>query len=80
MAVGLFAVGETLYNALYEGHSTQTLNRINRVHMTREDWRRSWPAWLRGTALGFPFGAIPAGGAEIPTRLANSTLVMRPSA
>ena len=25
--------------------------------------------WLRGTAFGFPFGAIPAGGAEIPTFL-----------
>jgi putative tricarboxylic transport membrane protein len=25
------------------------------------------PAWLRATAIGFPFGSIPAGGAEIPT-------------
>jgi putative tricarboxylic transport membrane protein len=33
--------------------------------MSREDWRRSWPAWLRATAIGFPFGTIPAGGAEI---------------
>jgi len=37
--------------------------------MTRDDWRRSWKAWLRGTALGFPIGALPAGGAEIPTFL-----------
>ena len=37
--------------------------------MTREDWRRSWKPWLRGTALGFPFGALPAGGTEIPTFL-----------
>ncbi len=37
--------------------------------MTRDDWRRSWPAWLRATAIGFPFGTIPAGGAEIPTFL-----------
>ena len=37
--------------------------------MSREDWRRSWPAWLRATAIGFPFGTIPAGGAEIPTFL-----------
>jgi putative tricarboxylic transport membrane protein len=37
--------------------------------MTREDWRRSWPAWLRATAIGFPFGTIPAGGSEIPTFL-----------
>jgi putative tricarboxylic transport membrane protein len=37
--------------------------------MTREEWARSWKPWLRGTAFGFPIGAMPAGGAEIPTFL-----------
>ena len=37
--------------------------------MTRDDWRRSWKPWLRGAGLGFPFGALPAGGAEVPTFL-----------
>jgi putative tricarboxylic transport membrane protein len=37
--------------------------------MSRQDWGRSWKPWLRGTALGFPFGAVPAGGAETPTFL-----------
>ena len=37
--------------------------------MTREDWRRSWKPWLRGTAIGFPLGVLPCGGAEIPTFL-----------
>ena len=41
--------------------------------MTRQDWKRSWPAWLRGTAFGFPIGALPAGGAEIPTFLSYAT-------
>ena len=69
VAVGLFAVGECLYTALYEGRSKQQLNRMGSVHMTRAEWKRSWPAWLRGTAIGFPFGTIPAGGSEIPTFL-----------
>ncbi|EHR71722.1 hypothetical protein BurJ1DRAFT_2900 [Burkholderiales bacterium JOSHI_001] len=69
LAVGLFAVGETLYTALYEGRSSATMNTMGKVHMTGAEWRRSWPAWLRGTALGFPFGTIPAGGTEIPTFL-----------
>jgi len=73
VAVGLFAVGETLYNALYEGRSKLQLNTMGKVHMTREEWRRSWPAWLRGTALGFPFGTVPAGGSEIPTFLSYAT-------
>jgi putative tricarboxylic transport membrane protein len=73
VAVGLFAVSEALYNALYEGRSEPSMNKMNRVHMTRSEWRRSWPAWLRGTAIGFPFGTIPAGGSEIPTFLSYAT-------
>jgi putative tricarboxylic transport membrane protein len=41
--------------------------------MSKDDWRRSLPAWLRATFIGFPFGSIPAGGAEIPTFLAYAT-------
>jgi putative tricarboxylic transport membrane protein len=73
IAVGLFAVGEVIYNAMYEGRSVTEMNRLNKVHMTGSEWRRSWPAWLRGTALGFPFGTIPAGGSEIPTFLSYAT-------
>lgn len=69
VAVGLFAVGECFYTVLYEGRSKAEMNTMNRAHMSKEQWRRSWPAWLRGTALGFPFGTIPAGGTEIPTFL-----------
>ena len=73
VAVGLFAVTEALYNALYEGRSETSLNKLNKVHMTRREWKRSWPAWLRGTFIGFPFGTIPAGGSEIPTFLSYAT-------
>jgi putative tricarboxylic transport membrane protein len=73
VAVGLFAVAECLYNALYEGRSEASLNTMGKVHMTRGEWRRSWPAWLRGSAIGFPFGTIPAGGSEIPTFLSYAT-------
>jgi len=69
VAVGLFAVAEALYAVLYQGRETETRNPMSKVHMTREEWRRSWPAWLRATAIGVPFGCIPAGGSEIPTFL-----------
>jgi putative tricarboxylic transport membrane protein len=73
IAVGLFAVSEVLYNAMYEGKSSTDMNRLTRAQMTPSEWRRSWPAWLRGTAIGFPFGTIPAGGSEIPTFLSYAT-------
>ncbi len=69
IAVGLFAVGEALYNVMYEGKADETQNRLTSTHMTKEEWKRSWPAWLRATAIGFPFGTVPAGGSEIPTFL-----------
>jgi putative tricarboxylic transport membrane protein len=69
VAVGLFAVGEALYSVLYEGRRDESQNALTSVVMSRSDWRRSWPAWIRGTLLGFPFGTIPAGGTEIPTFL-----------
>jgi putative tricarboxylic transport membrane protein len=70
LAVGLFAVGEALYVAAYQSRLTETIETVKgSLMMSAEDWKRSWPAWLRATAIGFPFGTIPAGGAEIPTFL-----------
>ncbi|MFB6676403.1 tripartite tricarboxylate transporter permease [Streptomyces sp. NPDC056390] len=71
VAVGLFAIAEALYTAarLRRAPDPDPLPLRGRVGMTRDDWRRSWKPWLRGTALGLPIGALPAGGAEIPTFL-----------
>ena len=73
IAVGLFAVAEALYAVLYEGRVAENQNKMSKVHMTREEWKRSWPAWIRATFIGFPFGTIPAGGSEIPTFLSYAT-------
>ena len=72
VAVGLFAVGEALFNAFFP-QPEGTFNKVGSVHMSKGDWKRSVPAWLRGTLIGFPFGLIPAGGAEIPTFLSYAT-------
>jgi putative tricarboxylic transport membrane protein len=70
VAVGLFAVGETLWVASKMGGVAESMNAMRgSIWMTCEDWKRSWGPWLRGSAIGFPFGAMPAGGAEIPTFL-----------
>jgi putative tricarboxylic transport membrane protein len=73
IAVGLFAVAEALYAVLFEGRVVETQNRMSKVHMTAVEWKRSWPAWLRATFIGVPFGCIPAGGSEIPTFLSYAT-------
>lgn len=70
LAVGLFAIGEALHVAsrhLFNDEKPMAIK--GSIWMSRQDWRRSWKPWLRGTAVGFPIGALPAGGAEIPTFL-----------
>jgi putative tricarboxylic transport membrane protein len=73
VAVGIFAVGEALWVAAHLRRKAAEVIRVGRPFMGKEDWKRSWKPWLRGTAYGFPFGAVPAGGAEIPTFLSYIT-------
>jgi putative tricarboxylic transport membrane protein len=70
VAVGLFAIGETLYVASRFRYETEEIFALKGSKwMSRDDWKRSWKPWLRGTFLGFPFGTLPVGGSEIPTFL-----------
>ena len=74
LAVGLFALGEALHVASRHLFNDEKPIAIKgSIWMSREDWKRSWKPWLRGTAIGFPIGALPAGGAEIPTFLSYTT-------
>jgi putative tricarboxylic transport membrane protein len=73
LAVGLFAIGEALYVASRRNNREDELVPVRgSLWMTAQDWARSWKPWLRGTLFGFPIGALPAGGAEIPTFLSYS--------
>ena len=69
VAVGIFALGEALWVAAHLRRRPLEIIPVGQPFMSRQDWARSWKPWLRGTALGFPFGAVPAGGAETPTFL-----------
>ncbi|OFW39974.1 MAG: tripartite tricarboxylate transporter TctA [Acidobacteria bacterium RIFCSPLOWO2_12_FULL_67_14b] len=69
VAIGLFAIGETLWVASRGPELEEILPVKGSLWMTADEWARSWRPWLRGTAIGFPLGALPAGGAELPTLL-----------
>jgi putative tricarboxylic transport membrane protein len=73
LAVALFAVGETLKIASSPSMMAEKVEAVRgSVWMTRADWARSWKPWLRGTAIGFPIGAMPAGGADVASFLSYS--------
>ncbi len=75
VVVGLFAVGEALYLAWQgrEARGGEVLKLTGSLRMSRADWSRSWKPWIRGSLFGFPIGALPAGGAELPTMLSYYT-------
>ena len=73
IAVAVFALGEALWVAAHLRRRPAEVIPVGRPWMGKEDWKRSWMPWLRGTAYGFPFGALPAGGAELPTFLSYVT-------
>lgn len=71
--VSIFALGEALYIAARAKESGWSIVAMQgKALMTKSDIRRSWKPWLRGTAIGFPLGVIPAGGSEVPTFLSYS--------
>ncbi len=70
LVIGLFAVGETLYQAWRYGRQQFEAVPVHGfIGMSRDDWKRSWKPWLRGTVIGFPLGVLPCGGSVIPTFL-----------
>jgi len=73
VAVAVFAIGEALWIAAHLRRTATRTIPVGAPWMGKEDWKRSWKPWLRGTAFGFPFGALPAGGAEVPTFLSYVT-------
>jgi len=74
LAVAMFAIGESLYIASKGDSEPDKIEAVKgSVWMNAADWARSWKPWLRGTAIGFPIGAMPAGGAEIGTFLSYAT-------
>ena len=75
ITVGLLALGEVFSVAArrWSRDETQLLPSTGRLWLSRRELRKAAPAWLRGTAIGIPFGIIPVGGAEVPTFLAYGT-------
>jgi putative tricarboxylic transport membrane protein len=75
VAVGLFAIGEALFLAWQgkENKKADVLAVSGSLWLSKDDFARSWKAWIRGSLFGFPIGAMPAGGAELPTLLSYYT-------
>ncbi|MGO3222305.1 tripartite tricarboxylate transporter permease, partial [Microbacterium gubbeenense] len=72
VTVAILALGEVIYVACLERHvkGGAIVRPKGRPWLSKREFREAAPAWARGTAIGLPFGVVPAGGSEIPTFLA----------
>jgi len=63
VAMGIYGFGHIIANLEQPGHQNVGIAPIGRLFPTREDFKASWGAILRGTGLGSALGILPGGGA-----------------
>jgi len=62
LAVGLFAIAEIIDNISSPSHDNSSTSAIGRLWPTKDDFRKAWPAVLRGTGIGALLGVLPGAG------------------
>ncbi|WP_091768474.1 tripartite tricarboxylate transporter permease [Blastococcus aurantiacus] len=65
VAMGLFGVGEILYNLEKTEKAEQIKSKVKNIWPSRRDFRDSSGAIARGSVLGFFLGVLPGGGGVI---------------
>jgi putative tricarboxylic transport membrane protein len=61
--IGIYALGEVFksFKTVHDPNKKMQ-TKFGKIWITKEDWKRSWPAILRSTPLGFFIGALPGAG------------------
>ncbi|SFB32261.1 putative tricarboxylic transport membrane protein [Rhizobium sp. NFR07] len=65
IAVGLFGVAEIASNLEFKEARGVLQSTIGRLWPTKQEFKESWAAVLRGTAVGTILGVLPGGGATL---------------
>lgn len=67
VVMGLFGISEVLFNIEASLKREIFKTDVKRLFPTRQDWKDSWAAILRGTGIGFLLGVLPGPGNVIST-------------
>jgi putative tricarboxylic transport membrane protein len=70
VAMGLFGIGEILYNLEHRARPQAAVPSFGRAIPNRLQWMRSRLAILRGSVAGFVLGILPGGGATMASLVA----------
>lgn len=66
IAIGLFGLAEILRFVEKPGSTPKVIRvRVREMLPSRDEWRRSWGAWFRGSIIGFVFGLLPGPSAAM---------------
>jgi len=65
VAMGLFGFAEIISNLEVSQKREIVAAKIKGFFLTKEQFRKAWPAALRGTGLGSVLGVLPGGGAML---------------
>ncbi|SEA79627.1 putative tricarboxylic transport membrane protein [Thalassobacillus cyri] len=71
--IGVYAIGEVLYNFLNIDKQKKEKKKVGKVWFTKEQWKRSkWPI-LRSGPLGFIIGVLPGAGGSIASMISYTS-------
>ncbi|MDB5795731.1 MAG: tctA [Noviherbaspirillum sp.] len=73
LALGLFGFAEIMVNLEQKMDNRDAVAAVSKRWPSREEFRASWPAILRGTSLGSLLGILPGGGAVLGSFASYST-------
>lgn len=69
LAIGMFGIGEILYNIIKERSQKLSLGKVESLYPTRQEFKESIAPTARGTALGTVLGLLPGGGTVLSSFL-----------
>jgi len=65
VAMGVFGFAEIMTNLELRDQRTEITGKVGSLYPNKQEFKESWPACLRGTALGSFLGILPGGGAVL---------------
>ena len=73
VAMGLFGIGDVLYDLEQKARGARLTGKIGRVLPTKKDMKDSSGAIARGSIIGFVLGLLPGGGGVVSSLASDAT-------
>ncbi|MYZ42277.1 tripartite tricarboxylate transporter permease [Schauerella aestuarii] len=79
VAMGVFGLAEIMANLELKEQRVEIADKVGSLYPSKQEFKESWPAVVRGTALGSALGILPGGGSVL-SAFASYTLEKKLSA